>query len=209
LIDIILHLDRHLDAMIQAYGLWAYVLLTVIVFCETGLVITPFLPGDSLLFVAGALAARGSLDVWWLASLLAAAAVAGDATNYWIGRSVGDRLVRGHSRYVKKAYIERTHEFYERHGAKTIVLARFVPIIRTFAPFVAGVGRMTYRRFAVYNVTGAIAWIALFVFGGYRFGNVPIVQRHFGLVIVAVIVISAVPLAASFIQERYRTVRMR
>jgi membrane-associated protein len=203
LASIVLHLDQHLDGFIQAYGVWAYSLLFLIIFCETGLVVTPVLPGDSLLFVAGALAARGSLDVWWLAVLLAVAAVGGDAANYWIGRSVGARLFRnGQVRYLKKEYLDRTHQFYERYGAKTIVLARFVPIIRTFAPFVAGLGTMTYRRFAVYNVSGGVGWIALFVFGGYFFGNVPAVRRHFSLVVLAVIVISLLPMAVALVRER-------
>ncbi|MGQ0569438.1 MAG: DedA family protein [Armatimonadota bacterium] len=206
LVTIVLHLDQYLDAVIQTYGVWAYLILFLIVFCETGLVITPFLPGDSLLFVAGALAARGSLDVWWLAGSLAVAAVAGDAVNYWVGSSLGARLLRqGEVRYLKKDYLDRTHQFYEKYGAKTIVLARFVPIIRTFAPFVAGLGRMTYRRFAVYNVAGGLAWIAIFVFGGYFFGNVPAVKRHFTLVILAVIVLSVLPIAVSFLRERSRS----
>lgn len=206
LVTIVLHLDQYLDAVIQTYGVWAYLILFLIVFCETGLVVTPFLPGDSLLFVAGALAARGSLDVWWLAGSLAVAAVTGDAVNYWVGRSLGARLLRqGEVRYLKKDYLDRTHQFYEKYGAKTIVLARFVPIIRTFAPFVAGLGRMTYRRFAVYNVAGGIVWIAIFVFGGYFFGNVPAVKRHFTLVILAVIVLSVLPLVVSFLRERSRS----
>lgn len=204
-ISVVMHLDEHLDRIIQAYGAWAYSILFVIIFCETGLIVTPVLPGDSLLFVAGALAARGSLEVWWLAVVLTAAAVGGDAANYWIGRSLGVKLFRdGQVRYLKKEYLDRTHQFYERHGAKTIVLARFVPIIRTFAPFVAGLGTMTYRRFAVYNVTGGVAWITLFVFGGYFFGNVPIVRRNFTLVIVAVIVLSVLPMVVSFFRERGR-----
>lgn len=206
LVTIVLHFDQYLDAVIQTYGVWAYLILFLIVFCETGLVVTPFLPGDSLLFVAGAIAARGSLDVWWLAGSLAVAAVTGDAVNYWVGRSLGARLLRqGEVRYLKKDYLDRTHQFYEKYGAKTIVLARFVPIIRTFAPFVAGLGRMTYRRFAVYNVAGGIVWIAIFVFGGYFFGNVPVVKRHFTLVILAVIVLSVLPLVVSFLRERSRS----
>ncbi len=203
LVSVILHLDQYLDVIIQAHGAWTYSLLFAIIFCETGLVVTPILPGDSLLFVAGTLAARGSLNVWGLAVSLTVAAVGGDAANYWIGRSLGHRFFRnGQARYFKQEYLDRTHEFYERHGAKTIVLARFVPIIRTFAPFVAGLGTMTYRRFAAYNVFGGTAWIALFVFGGYFFGNVAAVRRNFTLVVLAVIVISFVPIAVSFLRER-------
>jgi membrane-associated protein len=208
LISVVLHLDQHLDAIIQVYGIWAYSLLFVLIFCETGLVVTPVLPGDSVLFVAGTLAARGSLSVWWLAALLTVAAVGGDAVNYWVGRTVGVRFFRdGQVRYLKREYLDRTHQFYERHGAKTIVLARFVPIVRTFAPFVAGLGTMTYRRFAVYNVSGGMLWIALFIFGGYLFGNIPIVRRHFALVVAAVIVVSLLPMVVSVLRER--STRMR
>ena len=203
LIDIVLHLDRHLDVIIRSYGLWAYALLFAIVFAETGLVVTPILPGDSLLFAAGAIASRGALDVWWLAGALVVAAIAGDAANYWIGHSIGARLVRGgQARYMKQEYLDRTHRFYERHGARTIILARFVPIVRTFAPFVAGLGTMTYARFARYNIVGGVAWIALFVFGGFYFGNLPMVKEHFSLVILAVILVSFVPLAWSVVRER-------
>ncbi len=203
LISVIIHLDQYLDVVIQAHGAWTYSLLFAIIFCETGLVVTPILPGDSLLFVAGTLAARGSLNVWGLAGSLIVAAVGGDAANYWIGRSLGHRFFRnGQARYFKQEYLDRTHAFYERHGAKTIVLARFVPIIRTFAPFVAGLGTMTYRRFAAYNVSGGIAWIALFVFGGYFFGNVAAVKRNFTLVVIAVIVISFIPIVVAFLRER-------
>jgi membrane-associated protein len=161
-----------------------------------------------VLFVAGTLAARGSLSVWWLAALLTVAAVGGDAVNYWVGRTVGVRFFRdGQVRYLKREYLDRTHQFYERHGAKTIVLARFVPIVRTFAPFVAGLGTMTYRRFAVYNVSGGMLWIALFIFGGYLFGNIPIVRRHFALVVAAVIVVSLLPMVVSVLRER--STRMR
>lgn len=200
-VEFVLHLDRHLDLVIRNSGTWAYALLVAIVFAETGLVVTPVLPGDSLLFAAGAIAARGSLDVRLLATLLAAAAIAGDAVNYWIGRALGDRLIAG-GRLIRQEHLDRTHEFYERHGARTIILARFVPIVRTFAPFVAGLGHMTYRRFATYNVVGGIAWIALFIFGGYYFGNLTVAQRHFGLVIVAIILISFVPMVWTLWQER-------
>ena len=202
-VEFILHLDRHLDLFIRDYGTWAYALLFLIIFAETGLVVTPFLPGDSLLFAAGAIAARGSLDVGLLAVLLAVAAIVGDALNYWIGHTLGDRLVGGKRiRLIKQEHLDLTHQFYERHGARTIILARFVPIVRTFAPFVAGLGRMTYRRFATYNVVGGITWITLFVLGGFFFGNLAVVQRHFGLVIIGIILISFAPMVLTIWQER-------
>jgi len=208
-VEFILHLDRHLDLFIRDYGTWAYALLFLIIFAETGLVVTPFLPGDSLLFAAGAIAARGSLDVGVLAVLLAVAAIVGDAVNYWIGHTLGDRLVGGKRiRLIKQEHLDRTHQFYERHGARTIILARFIPIVRTFAPFVAGLGHMTYRRFATYNIVGGITWIALFVIGGFYFGNLAVVQQHFGLVIIGIILISFVPMVFTIWQER-SAARMR
>ena len=205
LLSIVLHLDQHLDQLIPQYGLWVYALLFLIIFCETGLVVTPFLPGDSLLFAVGTIAARGSLDVWWAAGLLTVAAVTGDAANYWVGRLLGAELLRpGRTRLIKQEHVDRTHEFYERHGAKTIVLARFVPIIRTFAPFVAGFGRMTYGRFTMYNVSGGVIWIVLFVVGGYYFGNLPVVRQHFGLALLAIILVSLLPMVFAFVRERSR-----
>jgi membrane-associated protein len=205
LLDLVLHLDQHLDQLIRSSGAATYAILFLIIFCETGLVVTPFLPGDSLLFAAGALAARGSLQLWWLMGLLSVAAVAGDALNYWIGRSFGARIFSGRGRrLVKQEYYDRTHEFFERHGARTIILARFAPVFRTFAPFVAGVGRMTYRRFALYNVSGGLLWIGAFVLGGYLFGNLPVVRRHFSLVVLGVIIVSVMPIVASLWQERRR-----
>lgn len=192
-IDVFLHLDRHLNVIIQDYGAWTYFILFLIIFCETGLVVTPFLPGDSLLFAAGAFAATGSLKVEWLIGLLCVAAVAGDALNYGIGNFLGPKVLTGHSRFLKKEYLDRTHRFYERYGGKTIIFARFVPIIRTFAPFLAGVGHMTYWRFASFNVVGGIVWIVSFVVGGYAFGNIPWVKRNFTLVILAIIIISVMP----------------
>ncbi|MDR7482633.1 MAG: DedA family protein [Armatimonadota bacterium] len=193
-LDLLVHLDRHLGTLVQAYGVWAYPVLALVIFAETGLVVTPFLPGDSLLFAAGAIAARGGLNVWGLAALLAAAAIVGDAVNYWVGRALGVRLVApGRTRYIRQEHLDRTHAFYERHGARTIVLARFVPIVRTFAPFVAGLGRMTYSRFTVYNVTGAALWVGIFVLGGYWFGNLPLAQRHLTPVLLGVIVVSLLP----------------
>jgi membrane-associated protein len=196
LADLFLHLDRHLGEIIAQYGVWTYAILVLIVFCETGLVVTPFLPGDSLLFAAGSLAALGAgLDPLLLFLLLTAAAIAGDTVNYWVGAWLGKGVTEGRYRFIRRDYLDRTHRFYERHGGKTIVLARFVPIIRTFAPFVAGVGTMTYARFLTYNVVGGVAWVGLFVWAGYSFGNLPIVKENFSMVILAIIVLSMVPIA--------------
>ena len=203
-IDVFLHLDIYLDTVLQQYGVWLYFILFVVVFLETGVVVTPFLPGDSLLFAAGALCARGDLDVTWLFLLLFVAAVLGDTVNYSIGHLIGPRAFHGRNRLFKREHLDRTHQFYERHGGKTIVLARFVPIIRTFAPFVAGIGRMSYGRFVTYNVLGGLLWTALFVFGGYYFGNHPLVKRNFTLVILAIIVISILPLVVEFVQNYRR-----
>ena len=204
IIDLFLHLDEHLNVVIQNYGAWTYLLLFAIIFMETGLVVTPFLPGDSLLFAAGTFAALGSLHVGFLFLLLASAAILGDTVNYWIGHYIGPRAFSGDVRFLKKAYLDRTHEFYERHGGKTIILARFVPIIRTFAPFVAGVGAMTYSRFIAYNVSGGIAWVAIFTFGGFFFGNLPVVKDNFSLVIIAIILISVMPGVVEYLKERGR-----
>ena len=206
-LDVFLHLDRHLHHIIQLYGLWTYIILFLIIFCETGLVVTPILPGDSLLFAAGAFAAIGSLDVNWLFVLLSVAAIAGDTVNYAIGSFVGPKIFSKEDvRFLKKEHLARTHHFYEKYGAKTIILARFVPIIRTFAPFVAGIGSMTYWRFLSYNVVGGIAWIGIFVSGGYYFGNLPIVSRNFTLIIMAIIVISVLPGVTEVVRQRYRRV---
>lgn len=201
-VDFLLHLDRHLAEIIAQYGLWTYLILFLIIFCETGLVITPFLPGDSLLFAAGTFAGLGSLDPVVLFFLLTAAAIIGDTVNYWIGHYVGPRAFSGQIRWLRKDYLERTERFYARHGGKTIVLARFVPILRTFAPFVAGVGRMHYGRFLFYNVFGAIVWVGLFVFGGYFFGNLPVVRENFTTVILAIILISVLPIAVEWVRAR-------
>ncbi|MGD0948557.1 MAG: DedA family protein [Candidatus Binatia bacterium] len=202
-IDYFLHLDQHLTDVIQMYGMWTYVILFFIVFCETGLVVTPILPGDSLLFAAGTLAARGALQVESLFILLSIAAVGGDTVNYWVGNIVGPKVFQQEKvRFMKKEYLDRTHEFYERHGGKTIIIARFIPIIRTFAPFVAGIGRMTYFRFLSYNVIGGVAWIALFIFGGYFFGNIAMVKKNFTLVILAIIFISILPGMIEYARQR-------
>jgi membrane-associated protein len=205
LFDFVMHIDVHLNTLIVTYQLWTYLILFAIIFCETGLVVTPFLPGDSLLFATGALAASpGSpLKVHWLFLILAVAAVIGDTVNYWIGHAVGPKIFSQKKiRFLKKEHLERTHEFYEKHGGITIVLARFIPIIRTFAPFVAGIGRMSYWRFIGYNVGGGIIWVAIFVFGGYFFGNLPIVKRNFTVVIIAIIFISILPGVIEYLRQR-------
>jgi membrane-associated protein len=204
LIDIFLHLDHHLAQLIEQFGAGSYLILFLIIFAETGLVVTPFLPGDSLLFAAGTFAALGSFDLVLLLVLLIAAAVIGDSVNYWIGARVGERAFSGRVRFLKQEHLERTRTFYARHGGKTIVLARFIPIIRTFAPFVAGVGRMHYPRFLAYNVAGAVLWVSLFVLGGYFFGNIPAVRSNFTLVILAIIALSVVPVIVELLRGRRR-----
>ena len=204
LVDLFLHLDEYLGEVIRTYGLWTYLILFAIIFMETGLVVTPFLPGDSLLFAAGAFAGLGDLNVWGIFILLSAAAIIGDTVNYWAGHFIGPRAFSGEIRFLKKEYLDRTHAFYEKHGGKTIVLARFIPIIRTFAPFVAGIGAMSYGRFISYNVFGGIFWVALFSFGGYFFGNLPVVQENCSLVIIAIILISVMPAVVEILRERSR-----
>ncbi len=206
-IDVFLHLDRYLSTIIGAYGGWTYAILFLVIFCETGLVVTPFLPGDSLLFAAGTFAALGVLDPHVLFLLLTAAAILGDTVNYWIGHWVGPRAFGGSIRWLRQDYLRRTELFYERHGGKTIVLARFVPIIRTFAPFVAGVGTMAYPRFVAFNVGGAVVWVGLFIYGGYFFGNLPVVRANFSLVVVAIILLSVLPLAVEAWRMRAEAVR--
>jgi len=205
LIDFILHMDEHLATIISQYGTWTYAILFLIIFMETGFVVTPFLPGDSLLFAAGSFAALEALNPWMLFVLLGIAAVLGDTINYWIGHYIGDRAFSGNIRWLKKEYMDRTHDFYEKHGGKTIILARFVPIIRTFAPFVAGVGKMSYGYFISYNIIGGIAWVALFTFTGYFFGNLPFVQKNFELVIFAIIFISLLPPVFEYFKARKET----
>jgi len=204
IMDLFLHLDQHLGQLISQYGTWTHLILFLIVFCETGLVVTPFLPGDSLLFAAGTFAALGALDLWMVVLLLILAAIAGDTVNYWIGAYIGPRAFRGDIRFLRKEYLDRTHAFYEKHGGKTIILARFVPIIRTFAPFVAGIGAMSYPRFITYNVVGAVLWVGLFVLGGYFFGNISVVRENFTLVILAIIAISVLPIVIEALRARRR-----
>jgi membrane-associated protein len=195
-VDFILHLDRHLSELVRDYDVWVYAIVFAIVFCETGLVVTPFLPGDSLLFALGALAAvdhTGTLSMSLLWLLLLTAAILGNETNFRIGRAIGPRAFSGNIRWLKQSYLERTQAFYDKHGGKTIVLSRFVPIIRTFAPFVAGVGCMQRRRFALYNFAGGFAWVTLFLWAGYLFGNMPIVKENFGVITILIIVVSVVP----------------
>ncbi|MBL8958498.1 MAG: DedA family protein [Gemmatimonadetes bacterium] len=204
-IDYVLHLDAHLAALVAWAGPWTYVVLALIIFAETGLVVTPFLPGDSLLFATGALAAAtGVMNVWLLLGLLIVCAIAGDAVNYWTGTIFGSQAAAGKLPFVKKAHIDQTHEFFTRHGGKTIFLARFVPIIRTFAPFVAGAGTMSYARFAMWNVTGAITWVSSMLLAGYFFGNLPIVKDNFSLVILGIIIVSIIPGIVAILQERAR-----
>lgn len=205
-IDYVLHLDTHLEALVLWAGPWTYVILALIIFCETGLVVTPFLPGDSLLFATGALAAAtSSLSITALFVLLTICAIAGDAVNYYLGSIFGERASAGRLPLVRKAHIDRTHAFYTRHGGKTIFLARFVPIVRTFAPFVAGAGAMTYRRFAVYNVVGGIVWVGSMLFAGYFFGNLPFVRENFSVVILGIIFLSVLPGVVAVLQERSRS----
>jgi membrane-associated protein len=207
MMDLFLHLDKTLETVIGQYHQWVYLLLFVIVFCETGFVATPFLPGDSLLFAAGSLAARPNtvLEVGWLYFLFNIAAICGDSSNYWIGWFVGPKIFyKENVRFLNKEYLNRTHQFYERHGGKTVAIARFMPIIRTFAPFVAGIGKMSYWRFLIYSVIGTTVWTCVFVLGGYFFGNISVVKEHFTIAIMAIIVISFIPGAIGFIHQRIK-----
>ena len=204
LIDFILHIDQHLIELAQTYGLWIYAILFLIVFCETGLVVTPFLPGDSLLFAAGAVAALGWMNVHIAAALLLAAAVIGDAANFAIGKYFGEKLfAKPDSRVFKREYLDKTHAFYEKYGGKTIILARFVPIVRTFAPFVAGMGNMHYGRFIRYNIIGALMWVGLLTYAGYFFGELPVVKNNFGLVVIGIIVVSVLPMAVEIAKAKW------
>ncbi|MBL9164598.1 MAG: DedA family protein [Planctomycetaceae bacterium] len=202
-VDLFLHLDKHLGELVKEYGTWTYLVLVLIVFCETGLVVTPILPGDSLLFAAGAIAALGSLNPHLLVVLLTIAAVLGDAVNYQIGRYIGPAVFKKEdSRLFKRSHLEKTRAFYERYGGKTIIIARFVPIVRTFAPFIAGVGQMSYRQFALYNVVGAIAWVVIGVYAGYLFGGLTVVKENFSLIIIAIVFISLLPAAFEYWRAR-------
>ena len=203
--DLLVHLDRHLATLLQQHGAWVYLLLFVIIFCETGLVVTPFLPGDSLLFIAGALAAGGGIDVHLLALLLVAAAVLGNTVNYSIGRFIGPKVFHWEeSRLFNRRALDRAHAFYEKHGGKTIVITRFVPILRTFAPFVAGIARMTYLNFTAYNLAGALAWVLSLLYAGYWFGNVPFVKENLTWVILGIVVLSVTPLAFEYVRQRLK-----
>ena len=198
-----LHLDKYLPAFVDAHGAWLYGLLFVVVFAETGLVVTPFLPGDSLLFAAGAFAAAGALKLPWLLLLLPAATILGDNANYWVGRYLGPKVFHYQgSRLFNREHLERTHAFYQQHGGMTIIIARFIPIIRTFAPFVAGIGRMSYRWFLGYSLAGCLLWVGGFTLGGYYFGNIPFVKRNFTLAIFAIIAISVLPMAIEYLRHR-------
>lgn len=209
LFNIFLHVDEYLYQIVTMLGIWTYVLLFLVIFAETGLVVTPFLPGDSLLFAAGAVAALvpETLNIFVLITVLSLAAILGDTVNYWIGHWVGPRAFSGKVRFLKKEHLEKTHAFYEKYGGKTIILARFVPIVRTFAPFVAGVGAMTYSHFIIYNVVGGIAWVTIFTLLGYFFGNVPFVQKNFEFVVIAIILISVLPMIYEYIAEKSRSRR--
>jgi membrane-associated protein len=202
LIDFILHINVHLDELAKEHGAWLYAILFLIVFAETGLVVTPFLPGDSLLFATGAICAQGSLDVYLISLLLFIAAVLGDTVNYWVGYYVGPKVFSMDRWFLKKEHMQRTHDFCEKYGGKAIIFARFVPIVRTFAPFVVGVGKMTYRRFMMYNIVGGFVWVVSFTFAGYLFGNMPAVKKNFTLVILGIIVLSVMPAVIEFFRHK-------
>lgn len=202
MIDFLIHVDKYLIYIIQNYGIWTYPILFLIIFVETGLVIMPFLPGDSLLFVAGAIAAIGSLNIFIIFILLSLAAILGDSLNYSIGKYLGDKI-KNH-KWIKKEYLHKTEDFYKRHGAKTIILARFAPFLRTFAPFVAGIGKMKYSKFLTYNIIGGVAWVGLFTFAGYFFGNLPFVQKNLTIIVLVIVVVSLIPAALEIIRSRKR-----
>lgn len=205
-IDLVLHLDRHLIELISTHGAWVYAILFLVIFCETGLVVTPFLPGDSLLFVSGAIAATGAMAPELLVVLLVAASFLGDNTNYWIGRLAGPRIFKSKtSRLLNRDYLDKTHHFYQKHGGKAIILARFFPIIRTFAPFVAGMGHMDYRRFLAFSLGGSIAWVGSFVLGGYFFGNIPFIKQNLTLVMLAIILVSVLPGIIGYLRHRFQS----
>lgn len=199
LFDFVMNLEQHLVWLIDKFGSWSYLILFFVIFMETGFVFTPFLPGDSLIFTAGAFSALGALNVWILLIILSVASILGDSANYAIGHFVGDKILAMNSRFIKKHHIEKAHKFYEKHGGEAIILARFIPIVRTFTPFIAGVSRMTYLKFLAYNIIGGIAWVALFLFGGYFFGNIPFVKNNFALVIIAIVILSFIPILIEYI----------
>ncbi len=203
-VDVFLHLDKHLATILQTFGGWTYALLFFVIFLETGFVVTPFLPGDSLLFAAGTFAALGELNLGLLFLVMAAGAILGDTANYWIGHAIGPRAFSGEIKYLKKEHLDRTHEFYEKHGGFAVVLGRFVPIVRTFVPFVAGIGAMTYHRFVTYNIVGGIVWTALFLSLGYFFGNIPVVKENFSLVIIGIIAVSVLPGVWEYAKSRWQ-----
>jgi membrane-associated protein len=205
LLQIVLHIDTFIDAQVGIWGLWMYVVLFVVIFCETGLVVTPFLPGDSLLFAAAAVAARANntLNIWVLLAVMIAAAVLGDTANYWIGAKLGPALLKNpNSKILRKEYLDRTHAFFDRYGGKAIILGRFVPFVRTFAPFLAGVGGMHYRRFIEFNFTGGVAWVGLFLGAGYFFGRIPAVEKNLTLVLVAVVIVTTIPIVIEYVRTR-------
>ncbi len=204
-VDLVLHLDKHLPLLIQQYGTWIYLALFLVIFCETGLVVTPFLPGDSLLFIAGAIAATGAMAPGILVALLVSASFLGDNTNYWVGRLAGPKIFKSNtSRLLNRDYLDKTRQFYQKHGGKAIILARFFPIIRTFAPFVAGMGRMDYRRFIAFSFSGSIAWVGSFVLGGYFFGNIPFIKQNLTLVMLAIIFVSILPGIIGYLRHRFQ-----
>ncbi|MDP1854341.1 MAG: DedA family protein [Candidatus Omnitrophota bacterium] len=204
--DFLLHFDQYLTAITHSYGLWVYLFLFLIIFAETGFVVTPFLPGDSLLFMVGAISALGSLNIFAVFITLSLAAILGDSLNYAMGKIIGYKIFKcNNARFFKKEHLDLTQKFYEKHGAKTIILARFVPIVRTFAPFLAGVGKMDYAKFIVYNISGGIAWVAIFVFGGFSLGNIPFVKNNFSLAALIIIFVSILPIAIKFLKYRFKT----
>jgi membrane-associated protein len=207
LVDLFLHLDKYLDIAIRQYGTLTYVILFFVIFAETGFVFTPFLPGDSLLFAAGTLAAISMLNVHYLFLLLTLAAVAGNSSNYLVGHLIGEKIFNRNSRFLKKEHLDRTHEFYEKHGGITVIITRFVPIIRTFAPFVAGVGSMTFTRFTFYNIAGGVLWVGSLTYIGYFFGNIPFIKDHFSIVTIAIILISLLPAIIEFIRQKRSKVK--
>ncbi len=206
IIDFIIHIDKHLFEIVSQYQFWTYLILFVIIFCETGLVVTPFLPGDSLLFAAGAIAAMegNPLNIFVLVLVLIVAAIIGDSVNYEIGKLLGHKVYERDYRFIKKEHLLKTHEFYEKHGGKTIIIARFMPIIRTFAPFVAGVGEMSFKRFVSFNIVGGVLWVVAFSFAGYFFGNIPVVKQNFTIVVFSIIIISLLPMVYAFVQARFK-----